>query len=180
MRPRGACACFPIFDDEDDELRGWKWQKVRNGYAKACTSQVGGVRQIALAHRVVAERVLGRPLGSDEQCDHLNYNKMDNRRSNLCIVTPAQNSQRRRYRAKTTPDGVVVPPGIVYREHRKMYRPWEASIKVHGTCTYLGSYKTVEEAVAARDRAIRDLGWWDGSGPTLADISVQQGAERME
>lgn len=169
--PRGRTACHPLFDDDDAELRSLKWTVSSRGYAKTCLPQTQGARRIVCAHRLVAERVVGRRLLSSEQCDHMNFNPLDNRRANLCIVTPAQNSQRRRYRQRNGPNGVPIPSGIKYRERRALFSPWEVAIRVRGQRLYLGSYRTLEEAEQVRMSAMREHGVWMGHGPTLADLS---------
>jgi len=57
---------------------------VNNGYAEV---YYNGERK--RLHRMIAERVLGRPLKSNEMVHHINMNKMDNRNCNLVICDKA-------------------------------------------------------------------------------------------
>lgn len=76
--------------------------------------------------------------------DHINRNKLDNRRSNLRLVTPTGNVRNQGpSRASTTGvRGVHQAPGVSPR--------WEVRIKVRGIENYIGCFSTLESAVAAR------------------------------
>lgn len=44
-------------------------------------------------HRLVVERLLGRPLRPDEEVHHRNEDKLDNRPENLRVVSPSRHVQ---------------------------------------------------------------------------------------
>lgn len=76
---------FAIVDDEDfDVLKNWKWKFTKQGYA--CRNfEVDGKWGSHWMHRVVMKVEKGVYI------DHINRNKLDNRKSNLRVVTTLQN-----------------------------------------------------------------------------------------
>lgn len=78
---------------------------------------------------------------SDVQVDHINGNGLDNRRSNLRLVSNAQNGYNRRKRKI----GSSKYKGVTFLKHSKK---WQSQIKVDGKNKYLGVHDT--EAAAAR------------------------------
>jgi hypothetical protein len=74
-----------IVDDEDfDLLNQWSWYQTGDGYATRSVWKNGKLSRIWM-HRVV----LGIERGL---CDHINRDKLDNRRSNLRRATARLNS----------------------------------------------------------------------------------------
>jgi len=63
--------------------------KSGGGYHYPCFWN--GPKKILL-HNFIMEEHLGRPLAQGECVDHINFNTMDNRVSNLRIITKSQNS----------------------------------------------------------------------------------------
>jgi len=137
---------FAIVDAADyDRLAEHKWyahtNKARHFYAeRKCR---GGI--IAM-HRAI----LDVPPGLF--CDHKNHNTLDNRRCNLRICTPAQNSYNR------LPDagGTSRYKGVHWDKDR---RKWQAGIRHKGRLIHLGYYDyEADAAIAYDDRAVELFG----------------------
>lgn len=134
-RIKAACGREILVDSEDlPALAGYNWQIGSHGYAQRWVSERG---KPDVLHRLL----LGLMPGDRRQVDHKDRNKLDNRRSNLRITTPAQNSQN-----------VPRPKRNVYPNHGR----WMARVKLRGKNHYLGTYDDPEEAVsvAAAFRAV--------------------------
>lgn len=92
---RGKVECgVMIVDDEDADVLECRWRFHYEGYA---FREVGprASRVSEYAHRVVAERVFG-PIPPGSVVDHVNHNRLDNRRSNLRVVSNEDNLARNR------------------------------------------------------------------------------------
>lgn len=91
-------------------------------------------------------RHLMHPVPAHLLVDHKNRNPLDNRRSNLRLVTREQNGFNRDANA-----GKKLPKGVSW--HKKVGK-YVARITAYGTTHSLGYYATVEEAEAAYGAAI--------------------------
>ena len=137
---------FALIDDEDYELIAkWKWWVDKDGYARRWTPQVKWKRTSILMHR----EILG--LGKQDQLfiDHINRNKLDNRRLNLRIATKSQNAINK-IKNKNNTSGFN---GVVYHSAEKRIKRWRAQITINGKQKYLGRYLTKKEAFRARKEA---------------------------
>lgn len=86
----GVCG-YSIVDAEDYELASrFRWRKSAGGYARANGKREGQWITVYL-HRLI----LGLEYGDKREADHINGDRLDNRRANLRIVTQAQNMQNR-------------------------------------------------------------------------------------
>lgn len=129
---------FAIIDDEDFErVSCRKWSYHHGGYA------VGGRPQVRL-HRFITNCPKGK------EVDHVNRDKLDNRKSNLRICTRMQNSWN-----YTLPDTLKrgLPRGVYYRAVRDAY---VVRIKVGGVRMFIGYFKNLEDATkAAKDAYLK-------------------------
>lgn len=129
-----------LVDDQDFAAVGnFKWRAGGNGRFVYAAREVDG--STVYLHRLL----MGFPEG---HVDHINGNTLDNTRSNLRAVTAAVNNHNRvgPVRAASGHRGVLkTADGYIVRFVRG------------GKRHYGGSYKSVEEALPARDRLIAEL-----------------------
>lgn len=127
-------------DDEDYfEMVSWKWTLHSHGYA----TRWGGKGNVYM-HREIARPAPGLIV------DHVNGDKLDNRRSNLRAVGQSENQQNRMKRAskKGLPRNVNV---------QTVSGNFSVEVKVCGKRHYIGTYKDLGEAEAAARRAREEL-----------------------
>ena len=113
----------------------------RYGYAKHVTTKKKRV-VTKMMHRVVLSRVVGRTLTPTDLADHINRNRLDNRRENLRIADKSLNSANR------TVDRVTWHAGA---------KKWQAACRRNGKTHYAGVYATKEEAIAAARKLVSSL-----------------------
>jgi hypothetical protein len=124
---------FALIDDEDFELVSrWKWRVHTKGYA-TCTGN-------RLMHRIIMRAQQG------QQIDHINLDKLDNRKSNLRLCTNSQNHMNiKKYKGKTSKyKGVYLD---------KSRGKWAADIKLNKKKIRLGRFPTEDSAGLASNVA---------------------------
>jgi hypothetical protein len=137
-----------IVDDEDFErLAQWRWnyykERTNGGYAHRTTSRINGKRHHLLMHREIMS-----PIPNGMEVDHINGDKLDNRRCNLRYSTPRQNRHNRtRYSNSTT--GFK---GVSLKKDKKT-KPFQAHICDRWKKHHLGYFDTPEEAAEAYNHA---------------------------
>ena len=138
-----------LVDDEDFEaLSRWKWtlnRRSRNkAYAVRCESR-GGRKSMILMHR----QILGLVPGDGLQADHVNRDKLDNRRCNLRIATPSEQLCNQISRG-----GASRYKGVSLDRRDGA---WYAHITVNSRCLHLGRFVCDADAATAYDEAARAL-----------------------
>jgi len=102
-------------------------------------------------NRLLHQDVLDLPFQNPPQVDHIDGNGLNNRRSNLRLVTNAENQrakQRKRLGCSSQFRGV---------SWDKVNRNWEAHIKVSGKKYRVGRFNNEIDAAKARDRKAIEL-----------------------
>lgn len=140
LNVRGAVV---LFDDEDLELVSQhKWWITPQGYACTKIRSEDGSRRTIGIHRLI----LGDP--DTPAIDHINRNKMDNRRANLRACTDSENC-----RNKPMAKGKVsAHRGVSFKSGK-----WQVVIRVNGVLKWLGYHKTEEEAAAVAAPYFADI-----------------------
>lgn len=111
------------------------WHITKRGYVYGRVND----KQIQL-HRYVMN------YSGDNYIDHINGNKLDNRRINLRIVTPQQNAMNKSSTKNSTSKYI----GVSFHKRDKN---WSTSIRVNNQCIYLGSFDNEIDAAKARNKA---------------------------
>lgn len=130
---------FAIVDDEHyDYLIQWRWHVSDSGYATRHTRNQK--RNIIRMHRVINNTP------DDLITDHINGDKLDNRKENLRTVNKSLNARNTGLR-KGNKSGVK---GCYWEERVKS---WRLQIKVNLKSIHLGYFKNIEDARIAREQA---------------------------
>lgn len=112
--------------DDVEKVKNIKWRLNKNGYV------MNNSKSSMFLHR--------RILGVNNIVDHINGNRLDNRKSNLRVATKNQNQMNVNYRG-------------VYQKKDK----WIAKIKLNKKQVHIGTFIYEEEALYARWYAERIL-----------------------
>ena len=124
--------------DDHDKIKETYWNINRYGYVVTAKPVNGSI----FLHRLLLN------CESGEFVDHIDGDKLNNRKRNLRICTKSQNSQNRH----TTPYNKCGKVGVTYRKNKNKY---EAYIMVDGKNKYLGIFDDVDDAINARIDAER-------------------------
>ena len=134
----GQILAHAVIDASDAEwVRQWPWSLGSTGYVVRTIDGPNGQRKIRL-HRELLK------LGHDDtrQVDHIDRDRMNNRRSNLRILTLAQNTQNVSSQIGST----SIYRGVCWKKDKGK---WQASVRVGGVSKHLGYFDNEDAAAAA-------------------------------
>lgn len=129
---------FYFDKDNFDKIKNYAWRENKNGYI--VTSNYSSVVYL---HRLIMQDFI---TNDDEEIDHINHNKNDNRRENLRICTHQQNNCNKKLPKHNT-------SGIRGVHWDKRYNKWRARISVNGKDIYLGLFDNIKDAEKIRKQA---------------------------
>ena len=134
---------YTIVDNRDYKwLKDYNWHYSR-GYA-ATRIMLDNKPYVFYMHRAI----MGLEKWDKNQVDHIDGNGLNNRRQNLRIVTPSNNSQNRRPRKNCTSKF----KGVSFS---KNHRKWATGIRVLGRYIFLGYFRDEKQAALIYDKAAK-------------------------
>jgi hypothetical protein len=126
---------YALIDREDAALvLPYRWH-LKQGYAHTWIIDKEQTKTLAM-HRLI----LGLDAGDSRQGDHVNRNKLDNRRDNLRIVN---NHAEQNQNLSSHKDSTSKHRGVCWNEQRQK---WEVYVCVNGKRKNLGRYDDEAEA----------------------------------
>lgn len=128
------------------------WRLDSHGYAIKSVRKNGKTKNIFLHHVVYKKPDKGMVI------DHINRNKLDNRRENLREVSYSLNSANRS-RRKSVKENRPYPGVRRVRNRRtgEMYNTWEVTIKLKEKFEYTGYFNNVDDAIKKRKELEKQL-----------------------
>lgn len=132
-----------IIDDEDyPKVSEYKWC-YSTGYAVSRRIE-GGQKVILLMHRLIMDAP------KELVTDHINHDRLDNRRANLRLCTRHQNNCNMPMRSNNK-SGYK---GVYWRAARNK---WQANVRYEGKEYYLGLFENLNEAALAYNAKATEL-----------------------
>ena len=134
---------FAILDNEDyGHINIFNWKLSTEGYAVTTFQTNTNKRKSVGMHRLILNPF------TEFVIDHINGDPLDNRKKNLRICLPKENTfNRKKSKGKTS-----VYKGVGFY---KRTGQWQARITFEGKLIHLGMFSTPESASMAYDRAAK-------------------------
>jgi len=114
--------------DDVDKVKKYKWHRRKGANTNYCASTINGDK--LFLHRLILD------YDGDDDVDHINHNGLDNRKSNLRIVSHSLNIMNQHNES----NGVMKTSSGKYR----------AAIMVNKKSKWLGVFDTFQEAKKVR------------------------------
>lgn len=139
---------FTIIDAEDyDKVGKWKWCINTNGGAvrtRKVNSKSKGIQMSRFILNLTNPKLV---------VDHINGNRLDNRKENLRICTQQQNIWNTRKRS----DNTSGYKGVHFDDVKWRNKKWRAQISYNKKLIFIGRFETAEQAKQAYQLKAKEL-----------------------
>jgi len=105
---KGTQIEFIIDKDDEEKIKQRNWFAASDGNYIACNVNIGEQRRLMYIHNFIMNKFTFDGKGQKETVDHINRNGLDNRKSNLRIISQTLQNINQKKKART----VVLPEGI--------------------------------------------------------------------
>lgn len=137
---------YALIDGEDySKISEFNWHACKDDYrfyARKCLFK-GRKKTSESMHRMI----LNYP-DAKWQVDHINGDTLDNRKSNLRLVTQSQNQANR---------GLPITNTSGYKGVHKSYGKWRSVIYKNGRRIHLGMFQSIQEAAKVYNKKALEL-----------------------
>lgn len=141
---------YVLMDKKDfDLVKDYKWYYAKNGYA-AAKLYFGRKAGKNIQKGIFMHRVIMTPKNGMD-VDHINKDKLDNRRANLRICNRSQNLANKFDLNKNT----TGYKGVFFVKWGKRIKRWKAAIQIENSQKHLGYFLTKEDAALAYNKAAK-------------------------
>lgn len=132
-----------IDSQDKNEVLSYSWHLTDKGYLRTAI-RISGRKSDLYLHRLI----MAPP--SNKIVDHINHDRLDNRRCNLRLCTRSQNNMNRKLRS----DNLLGFKGVTAVGNR-----YRVKIKFMNKNIYIGTFESAEKAAKAYDeKAIKLFG----------------------
>ena len=133
----GAIVAHTLVDDDlPESLTKYRWRLNNSGYVMRDTTI-----KMERVHYILHREVLGVPRGQKCHVDHINGDRLDNRRENLRVTNSSENAQNRPVRTRR---GTY--RGVYWKKDK---RKWAAQARVNYKAHHIGYFDDEEAAAQA-------------------------------
>jgi len=156
---------YTLIEEQDADLAKMTWHLNNGGYAARAVPRRqrrhgDSSTKLERLHRVI----LRAPQGVE--VDHINRNRLDNRRCNLRFATSGEQARNVSLNARNT----TGYKGVSFLQGAQR---WSATVKFEGAAYYMGVFRSPEAAAFAYDFAARALhGQFAAINFKLADRTI--------
>lgn len=154
LRTHNGIVGYAVVDDADARLADLSWHIGTKGYVEGC-HKINGKYATVRMSRMVLGLAHGDPLVGD----HIDFDKLNNQRSNLRAVTQAFNIARRKGANKQNATG---RRGVTLNPRSGNRRRYVVQVGCNYHLYYGGSFNCIEEADRAAHALRAKLGMTDG------------------
>lgn len=130
---------FYVDKEYFESISKYYWNKTKNGYLYTQRKD-----ENIYLHRFIMNKTINDSLLREDYVDHINHNKLDNRKCNLRIVNQSKNQMNR------IPTNDIKISGVNYDKKTKKYI---ATINKNKKKIHLGYFEKLDDAIRVRKEA---------------------------